>query len=300
MYTSPGRNSIKRAFCSATFSIPCNSRAGPDTSTKLKQLPEVTGLTILLTCPRNQAMATAGSAASPRKQNWEEFRETVQKVKGELSNKIQSLTEASKDFEEICDVYCEKYKSEVKIKKSQNDLRQMIGGLKDEHKKAVSKDVTVVFVGKTNSGKSSLINALLRDDRLPVGEGTTTMCTIQVRPTPDKLWSVIDTVSGTILSDKMDKEAVKRYLDALVTDETEEQMKKENITSKSIVQVNWPSDLCNLPEDIVLVDTPGVGEIEDFEQVVADSFKIADLIVAVINLDSPSMKDVSNVYTVHI
>ena len=298
MYTSPGRNSIKRAFCSATFSIPCNSRAGPDTSTKLKQLPEVTGLTILLTCPRNQAMATAGSAASPRKQNWEEFIETVQKVKGELSNKIQSLTEASKDFEEICDVYCKKYKSEVKIKKSQNDLRQMVGGLKDEHKKAVSKDVTVVFVGKTNSGKSSLINALLRDDRLPVGQGTTTMCTIQVRPTPDKLWSVIDTVSGTILSDKMDKEAVKRYLDALVADETEEQMKKENITSKSIVQVNWPSDLCNLPEDIVLVDTPGMGEIED--QVVDDYFKIADLIVVVINLGSPLMEDVSNVYTVHI
>ena len=300
MYTSPGRNSIKRAFCSTTFSIPCHSRAGPDTSTKLKQLPEVTGLTILLTCPRNQAMATAGSAASPRKQNWEEFRETVQKVKGELSNKIQSLTGASKDFEEICGVYCKKYKSEEKIKKSQNDLRQMVGGLKDEHAKAVSKDVTVVFVGRTNSGKSTLINALLRDDRLPAGPGITTMCTIKVRPTPEKLWSVIDTGSGTILSDKMDREAVKEYLDALVPDETEKQRKKENITSKSIVLVNWPSDLCNPPEDIVLVDTPGMAEIEDYDQVVADSFKIADLIVAVINLDSPSMKVVSNVYTVHI
>lgn len=98
----------------------------------------------------------------------------------------------------------------------------------------------------------------------------------------------------------MDKEAVKEYLDALVPDETEKQRKKENITSKSIVLVNCPSDLCNLPEDIVLVDTPGMAEIEDYDQVVADSFKIADLIVAVINLDSPSMKDVSNVYTVHI
>ena len=150
-------------------------------------------------------MATAGSAASPRKQNWEEFRETVQKVKGELSNKIQSLTGASKEFEEICDVYCKKYKSEEKIKKSQNDLRQMVGGLKDEHAKAVSKDVTVVFVGRTNSGKSTLINALLRDDRLPAGPGITTMCTIEVRPTPDELWSVIDTGSGTILSDKWTK-----------------------------------------------------------------------------------------------
>ena len=50
-------------------------------------------------------MATAGSAVSTREQNWEEFRETVKKVKGELINKIQSLTEALQGVKEISDEY---------------------------------------------------------------------------------------------------------------------------------------------------------------------------------------------------
>lgn len=66
---------------------------------------EVTKLTVLLTCSRKQAMATAGSAVSTREQNWEEFRETVKKVKGELINKIQSLTEALQGVKEISDEY---------------------------------------------------------------------------------------------------------------------------------------------------------------------------------------------------
>ncbi|RMX44868.1 hypothetical protein pdam_00019996 [Pocillopora damicornis] len=183
-------------------------------------------------------MATAGSAVSTIEQNWEEFRETVQKVKGKLINKIQSLTEALQGVKEISDEYYKKYNNEHPFasettRQPQNDLVK----LKKELRKAVSEDVTIVFVGRTSSGKSSLINALLRDDRLPTGPCTTTMCTFEVRPTPDELWNVIDTGTGTILSKIKDKEEVKKFLDALVDEKTEKEREKQNINCESVIRI---------------------------------------------------------------
>ena len=260
---------------------------------------EVTKLTVLLTCSSKQAMATAGSAVSTGEQNWEEFRETVQKVKGKLINIIQSLTEALQGVKEISDEYYKKYNNEHPLaseptRQPQNDLVK----LEEELRKAVSEDVTIVFVGRTSSGKSSLINALLGDDRLPTGPCTTTMCTFEVRPTPDELWSIIDTGTGTILSKIKDKEEVKNFLDALVDEKTEKERAKQNINCESVIRVNWPRDPCSLPEDIVLVDTPGLRENDKWDQAVANSCKKADLMVAVMDFMSPSIQDVSTVYPV--
>ena len=248
-------------------------------------------------------MATAGSAVSSREQKWEEFRETVQKVKGELSHKIHSLTKASKEFEEIRDGFCKKYFSEYPLESEtteqpQSGLKGEVDALEEDLKRAKSEDVTIVFVGHTSTGKSSLINALLRDDRLPTGSCTSTMCIFEVRPTDKKVWSVIDTVSGTILTEAMNKEEVKDYLDALADDKTVGEREEQNISSESVIQVNWPRHLCNLPEDIVLVDTPGLEENDECDRAVANSCKKADLIVAVIDFMSPSFKSVSTVYTV--
>ena len=248
-------------------------------------------------------METAGSAVSSREQKWEEFRETVQKVKGELSYKIHSLTKALKEVEEICDGYCKKYLSEHPLasettEQPQNGLKQIVDTLEEDLKTAKSEDVTIVFVGQTSTGKSSLINALLRDDRLPTGPCTSTMCIFEVRPTDKKLWSIIDTVSGTILTETMNKEEVKEYLDALADDKTARERGEQNVNSESEIQVNWPCYLCNLPEDIVLVDTPGLKENDAYDRAVANSCKKADLIVAVVDFMSLSIKDVSTVNTV--
>ena len=248
-------------------------------------------------------MATAGSAVSSGERKWEEFRQTAEKVKRELVNKVQCLTKALKEGEEVCDEYFKKYGSEHLLtsdttKQPQNDLKQMVDALEENLQTAVSDDVTIVFVGRTSSGKSSLINALLRDDRLPTGSYTSTMCIFKVRPTHDKLWSVIDTGNGTILSKGRDKEQVKKYLDALVDKDSKKKREKENISCDSVIQVNWPRDLCNLPEDIVLVDTPGLEESVETSKATANIRTKADLIVGVMNLESPSVENVSTVYTV--
>ena len=243
-------------------------------------------------------MATAGSAVSTREQKWDEFRDTVQKVKGELSNKIQSLTEALKEVEEISDECHKKYNNKHLLESettTQRDLKQMAFTMK-ELLKAVAEDRTIVFVGRTGSGKSSLINALLRDDLLPTGRCFTTMCTFEVRPTPDEMWSVKDTDTETILSKIKDKEEVKKFLDALVNEKTKEEREKQNINCDSVILVNWPRDSCSLPEDIVLVDTPCLEE--NHHHFVFNYWKKADMIVAVMDFLVPSLSDVSTVYPV--
>ena len=46
--------------------------------------------------------------------------------------------------------------------------------------------VKVVFIGRTSSGKSTLINALLGEKVLPTGLGHTTSCFVQVKGTAPK------------------------------------------------------------------------------------------------------------------
>ena len=96
----------------------------------------------------------------------------------------------------------------------------------------------------------------------------------------------------------MNKEGVKEYLDALADDKTVREREEQNINSESVIQINWPRYLCNLPEDIVLVDTPGLKENDACYRAVANSYKKADLIVAVMDFTSPCIKNVSTVYMV--
>lgn len=242
-------------------------------------------------------MATAGSAVSTSEDNWEEFGKTAKMVKEELSNNVESLMKAMEEVREICNkfykAFCNKIPSKPEeIKQLQDNLEEKVVKLKEELNKAESEELTIVFVGRTSSGKSSVINAILRDCRLPTGPLQTTMCRIQVRPTTDEEWSVIKIGCETPLSDQMSKKKVKALLSKL-TGNTRAEWKKFDINSHSVIQVNWPRNLCSLPENIVLIDTPGSNENTVCDQVTLDSCKEADIIVAVMDFRSPSVQDVS-------
>ena len=57
-------------------------------------------------------------------------------------------------------------------------------------KEKASGKLIIQFVGVTGSGKSSLINCLLRDDRLPVHMLPCTISSIRVCTTPGDTWRV--------------------------------------------------------------------------------------------------------------
>ena len=236
-------------------------------------------------------MAAEKSAVSESENEWDDFKETAEKIE-DLRANIQSLTEAIEEVRGVCNEFSKEYLDKIprepeEIQMLRDKLKEMVVELKDELKKAVSEDIAIVFVGRTSSGKSSLINALLRESRLPVKKAQTTMCKIQVRPTAETEWSVEMLGCEKPVFSKMSKEDVKALLSKMSNAAEREKL---NIDSHSVIQVNWPRHLCTLPENIVLIDTPGCSESTDGNKVVLDSFKEADILVAVMDFMSPSIE----------
>ena len=242
-------------------------------------------------------MAAAKSAVSESEKKWDGFKETAEKIKGDLRANIQSLTEAIEEVRGVCNEFSKEYLDKIprepeEIQMLPDKLKEMVVELKDELKKAVSEDIAIVFVGRTSSGKSSLINALLQDNRLPVKKVKTTMCKIQVRPTANEEWSVVKVGCEKPLSDQMSEEDVKALLSMMSGEINAAERKKLNIDSQSVIQVNWPRHLCTLPENVVLIDTPGCSESTGGNKVVLDSNKEAHILVAVMDIMSPSIEGV--------
>ena len=240
-------------------------------------------------------MAAEKSAVSESEKKWDDFKETAEKIEGNLRANIQSLTEAIEEVRGVCNEFSKEYLDKIprepeEIRMLRDELKEMVDELKDELKKAVSEDIAIVFGGRTSSGKSSLINALLGESRLPVKKAQTTMCKIQVRPTAETEWSVEMLGCEKPVFSKMSKEDVKALLSKMSGKSNAAEREKLNIDSHSVIQVNWPRHLCTLPENVVLIDTPGCSESTDGNKVVLDSFKEADILVGVMDFMSPSIE----------
>lgn len=238
-------------------------------------------------------MSATGSAVSTTEERWQGFTEISGKVRRELTENIQIVTKVTEEVEKICEEYYNPCDDSETVKKLHDDLEKIRADLESVQAKVASKNVAIAFVGRTSSGKSSLINALLRDNRLPVGRLQTTMCLIIVRTTSEKTWSV-DKIEESgkkkRLSDLKGKKGVKELLDKL---SGEKERMTHDINAHSSIQVNWPLHLCSLPENVVLIDTPGLEESKDCDQVVIDYCKKADIIVAVMDGATPSIQSVS-------
>ncbi|XP_040568065.1 transmembrane GTPase Marf [Lepeophtheirus salmonis] len=135
----------------------------------------------------------------------------------------------------------------------------------------------VVFFGRTSNGKSTTINALLRDRILPTGIGHTTSCFLQVEASPDG--------SSYILTEDSDEhkkcDSISQLANALST---------ESLDPNAKVRLFWPSKNCPmLGSEVVVIDSPGIDVEADLDEWIDKYCQDSDVFVLVANAESTLM-----------
>uniref|UniRef100_A0AAX7U4L4 Dynamin-type G domain-containing protein n=1 Tax=Astatotilapia calliptera TaxID=8154 RepID=A0AAX7U4L4_ASTCA len=162
------------------------------------------------------------------------------------------------------------------------DQKEQIKAYRD--KLAVIKEVLarrhmkVAFFGRTSNGKSTVINAMLRDRVLPSGIGHTTNCFLSVEGTDDdKAYLKTD---GS--DEKKSVKTVNQLAHALLMD--------ESLDAGCLVRVFWPKTKCALlRDDLVLVDSPGTDVTLELDSWIDKFCLDADVFVLVANSESTLM-----------
>ncbi|XP_014794289.1 PREDICTED: mitofusin-1 isoform X2 [Calidris pugnax] len=136
----------------------------------------------------------------------------------------------------------------------------------------------VAFFGRTSSGKSSVINAMLWDKVLPSGIGHTTNCFLSVEGTDgDKAYLMTE---GS--DEKKSVKTVNQLAHALHMD--------KDLKAGCLVHVFWPKSKCALlRDDLVLVDSPGTDVTTELDSWIDKFCLDADVFVLVANSESTLM-----------
>lgn len=135
----------------------------------------------------------------------------------------------------------------------------------------------VAFFGRTSSGKSSVINAMLRDKILPSGIGHTTNCFVQVEGSENGEAYLITEEN----SEKQNVMSVGKLAHALCD---------EKLQESQLVRIFWPRDKCTLlRDDVVLVDSPGVDITPNLDEWIEKHCLDADVFVLVLHAQSTLM-----------
>ncbi|KAI5712644.1 hypothetical protein M8J76_001169 [Diaphorina citri] len=142
----------------------------------------------------------------------------------------------------------------------------------------------VVFFGRTSNGKSSVINAMLRDKILPSGIGHTTNCFLQVEGS-DTGKSYLVTEDS---EEKRDVKSVAQLANALC---------EEKLSESTLVKIFWPRDKCLLlRDDVVFVDSPGIDVTPNLDEWIDKHCLDADVFVLVANAESTLMVTEKNFF----
>nr|XP_019936202.1 PREDICTED: mitofusin-1 [Paralichthys olivaceus] len=144
----------------------------------------------------------------------------------------------------------------------------------------------VAFFGRTSNGKSTVVNAMLRDRVLPSGIGHTTNCFLSVEGT--------DEDKAYLKTEGSDEEksikTVNQLAHALHMD--------ESLDAGCLVRVFWPKTKCALlRDDLVLVDSPGTDVTTQLDSWIDKFCLDADVFVLVANSESTLMNTVRKQHT---
>lgn len=142
----------------------------------------------------------------------------------------------------------------------------------------------VTFFGRTSNGKSSVINAMLREKILPSGIGHTTNCFLQVEGSNNGESYLVTEGS----SDRQNVQSVSHLGHAL---------SKEKLGESQLVRIFWPRDKCLLlRDDVVFVDSPGIDVTPNLDEWIDKHCLDADVFVLVANAESTLMLTEKNFF----
>ncbi|XP_043485137.1 transmembrane GTPase Marf [Leptopilina heterotoma] len=142
----------------------------------------------------------------------------------------------------------------------------------------------VAFFGRTSNGKSTVINAMLRDKILPSGIGHTTNCFLQVEGSENNESYLITEGS----KEKQPVQSVGQLGHALC---------KEKLSESHLVRIFWPKEKCLLlRDDVVFVDSPGVDVTPNLDEWIDKHCLDADVFVLVANAESTLMVTEKNFF----
>uniref|UniRef100_A0A1A9V9P2 Dynamin-type G domain-containing protein n=1 Tax=Glossina austeni TaxID=7395 RepID=A0A1A9V9P2_GLOAU len=132
----------------------------------------------------------------------------------------------------------------------------------------------VAFFGRTSNGKSSVINAMLREKILPTGIGHTTNCFCQVEGSDGPDAYLIKEGSN----EKLNVTSIEHLANALC---------QEKLSENSLVHIFCPRKHCTLlRDDVVFVDSPGVDVSANSDNWIDNHCLNADVFVLVLNAES--------------
>ncbi|XP_030846906.1 mitofusin-1-like [Strongylocentrotus purpuratus] len=158
-----------------------------------------------------------------------------------------------------------------KVEAFKNQVRGIQDVLERDHMK-------VAFFGRTSNGKSTVINAMLRDKVLPSGIGHTTDCFLCVEGCEGQEGYM----SRQNSSEKISTTSVSQLANALAGERDH-----EDFQQRSILHIFWPKTQCHLlKNDVVLLDSPGIDVEHDMDEWIDDHYMDADVFVLVSNAES--------------
>ncbi|XP_063921220.1 transmembrane GTPase Marf [Zophobas morio] len=199
----------------------------------------------------------------------------INDIFGEIEDYVKDAVEYMHEIEKLQDIV-----EKENVKKSAEFVGK-VHGIRD----VLSRDhMKVAFFGRTSNGKSSVINAMLRDKILPSGIGHTTNCFLQVEGSPsDEPYLVLE---GS--TEHCAVESVGQLAHALC---------KEKLSESQMVRVYWPRNRCLLlRDDVVFVDSPGVDVTPNLDEWIDKHCLDADVFVLVANAESTLMVTEKNFF----
>lgn len=202
----------------------------------------------------------------------------------------------SQNIEEVVhELKSDRFRKLVEQRKTQG-LNKKYKNLELNYKRAKENEFYIVFAGVYSSGKSTLLNVLMRHDVLPTSSQTCTSknCRIKHNPSLKKRIALTcyDNDKNVVIPKQIfdnDKECAEEFLRISPVEETEIQGSYINVSTMELeVDLShlYPKDVSDDKFTIVLIDTPGMDSAQSSKN---GSNRHAETALEAIGMDSKPM-----------